>query len=284
MKLMQWTIVSALSALGACAGNGDGLDENGRPLEEQQDTLQPTFSSIQSHVLTPICTTCHSGGSAPLGLRLDEASSYALLVNAASVEVPELQRVQPGSPDASYLVQKLEGTAAVGGRMPLGQPALPADSIAVIRQWIADGAQDDRATGTAKPKLDSTVSLSAVSPSANAMLNVPPAEIVLSSNTALDLALLQSEVMTLRASGGDGTFADGNEQALPLQVAVRSANPTVLVLSSSGAAWPVDVYELRVSGGAPVALADIEGHVIDGDGDGQPGGDFILHFTVESTR
>ena len=94
--------------------------------------IQPVFNSR--------CTECHSGGSAPQGLRLDAANSYANLVNVASHEVPSLQRVEPGDPDNSYLVQKIEGTAAVGGRMPLGRAPLTAAQIALIRQWISEGA------------------------------------------------------------------------------------------------------------------------------------------------
>ena len=63
-----------------------------------------------------------------------------MLVNVPSLEVPALLRVEPSNPDDSYLVQKIEGTAAVGGRMPLGGDALPPDTIAAIRQWITDGA------------------------------------------------------------------------------------------------------------------------------------------------
>ncbi len=47
----------------------------------------------------------------------------------------------PGNPDQSYLIQKIEGHAAVGARMPLGAPPLPQSTIDVIRQWIANGAQ-----------------------------------------------------------------------------------------------------------------------------------------------
>ena len=43
-------------------------------------------------------------------------------------------------------------------------------------------------------------------------------------------------------------------------------------------------YELRVSGAGPVALTDLAGQPIDGDGDGAAGGDFVLRFTVETTR
>ena len=61
-------------------------------------------------------------------------------MNVNSVEVPSLKRVKPLDPDNSYLVHKIEGTAAVGGRMPLGRPALSAVEITLIRQWISEGA------------------------------------------------------------------------------------------------------------------------------------------------
>jgi mono/diheme cytochrome c family protein len=91
-------------------------------------------------IFTNNCASCHSGGGAPQGLQLDAGSSYADLVNVASSEVPSLKRVKPGDDDNSYLVHKIEGTQSVGSRMPLGGPALSATSIALIRRWIAEGA------------------------------------------------------------------------------------------------------------------------------------------------
>ena len=61
-------------------------------------------------------------------------------MNVASHEVPSLKRVKPGDPGNSYLVQKIEGTASVGSRMPLGGSPLSADQIALIRRWISEGA------------------------------------------------------------------------------------------------------------------------------------------------
>jgi mono/diheme cytochrome c family protein len=98
------------------------------------------YTSDIQPVFTNRCTGCHSGGGAPQGLQLDAANSYADLVNVASNEVPSLLRVEPGNPDDSYLVHKIEGTAAVGGRMPLGGTPLSAETIALIRQWISEGA------------------------------------------------------------------------------------------------------------------------------------------------
>lgn len=272
-------------ALGACAGNGDGLDENGRPLDgEDSGTLQPTFQSIQDNVFTPVCTACHAGAGAPLGLRLDEGSSYALLVNAPSAEVPSLQRVTPGNPDASYLIQKLEGTAAVGSSMPLNGPPLPASTIAVIRQWITDGSQSSSVSGVSKRTQFVTAQLTPVSPMSGETLPASTRDIVVSSNVELDVSLLQAGIITLRASGGDGEFDAGNESVVPAEVRVRSQQPTVLAITPFAKTFHPDTYELRVSGTDPVALADYAARAIDGDADGTPGGDFVLRFTVEMTR
>ena len=91
-------------------------------------------------IFTDRCVGCHNAAAAPHGLILDAANSYALLVNVASREVPSLKRVKPGDPDNSYLVQKVEGTAAVGGQMPLGRAPLTDGQIALIRRWISEGA------------------------------------------------------------------------------------------------------------------------------------------------
>ena len=133
-----------LAALVGCGGgNGEGLDGNGRPIgsgDAGTTPLTADFASIQAHVFTPICTVCHAGAGAPQGLRLDATHSHALLVGVPSTEVSSVLRVAPGRPDASYVIQKLEGHAAVGARMPLGGPYLDTPTIAVIRQWITDGA------------------------------------------------------------------------------------------------------------------------------------------------
>lgn len=142
--LVRSAMYLAAAALAGCGGgDGEGLDSNGRPIGSGDVGTAPLtadFASIQAHVFTPICTVCHVGAGAPQGLRLDAANSYALLYGVPSTEVPSVLRVAPGSPDASYLIQKLEGHAAIGARMPFGGPYLDSATIAVIRQWITAGA------------------------------------------------------------------------------------------------------------------------------------------------
>ncbi|MET0357364.1 MAG: hypothetical protein ABW044_11325, partial [Cellvibrio sp.] len=97
---------------------------------------------------------CHTGSNAPRGLRLDsEENSYTFLVSRAADEKPELLRVNPGNPDASYIIHKLEGSSGiVGGRMPLGGPYLSQAQINNVRDWIANGAPRTGA-GTAPTKM-----------------------------------------------------------------------------------------------------------------------------------
>lgn len=128
-----------------CAGNGQGLDENGNPIGSNGNGLpvdfEPTFNNIQNNVFSPICTACHVGAGAPQGLRLDPGNSYGMLVGVRSEENPAFFRVQPGNPGDSYLVRKLEGGPDItGGQMPLGRPPLPQTTINAIRVWIANGA------------------------------------------------------------------------------------------------------------------------------------------------
>jgi len=49
--------------------------------------------------------------------------------------------VVPGQPDESLLIRYVTG--AVQPRMPLGQPALKAEDVEVLREWIRSGATDD---------------------------------------------------------------------------------------------------------------------------------------------
>lgn len=270
--------VAAAIAMSGCAGNGEGLDENGQPIDAGPGAvpLAPTFESIQQNVFTPICTACHAGATAPVGLRLDADSSYAMLVNAASVEVPGLLRVRPGDPDTSYLIQKLEGRAAVGARMPLNRPPLPQATIDVIRQWIAEGAQRNATTATSKPAM-----LTAVTPASDEILAAAPREILVTASAALDVNLVNASSVVLIRSGNDGSFEEGNEVALaPLHLEIRSFDPTVIAITLPAAQWVTDSYQLTIAGAGPAPVADIGGRVIDGNADGAAGGDFVLHFDL----
>jgi hypothetical protein len=289
---MRTRLLSIISITGvvlaSCGGSGEGLDENGRPITGEQTPLVPELQSIQNNVFTPTCATCHSGSSAPLGFRLDAASAYSMLVNTPSVEVPALRRVLPGNPDQSYLIQKLEGHAAVGAQMPLGQPPLPQATINVIRQWIADGAQQSVAglqESVSESQQPEALQLRATMPLDGEMLTQPPREILLQASGELDITSLHSASISLRRSGGDGTFEDGNEVTLDgVTLNVRSLQPTVIALALPPEAWAPDTYELNLAGNHAPAVQGRDGVPIDGAELGMSGSDFILQFTVGAAQ
>ena len=146
---MRVVIAIVTLALAACgAGSGEGLDQNGQPLSgggggAPPSGLQPTLASIQDNVFTVTCAVpgCHGGAGAQQGLRLDPGFSAGNLIKVPSPRDPNLIRVVPGDPDASFLIQKLQGVdGLLGARMPDGGPYLTTATVNVIRQWIQDGA------------------------------------------------------------------------------------------------------------------------------------------------
>jgi hypothetical protein len=267
---LRWRIVfmpAAFIAFAGCgAGSGEGLDENGVPVPVAPP-VNSDFQEIQDTVFTPICTACHIGATAPRGLRLDAPNSYAMLVNVASVEVPALQRVAPGNPDMSYLVQKIEGTAAVGGRMPLGGAPLPQDRIDLIRRWIAAGAPAPQAGTPGKLSVASTIPASAeVAPEGLSRLTV----------------IFTADVDASLAASGTFTLHDAFDAPVAIaRAAVPQGRPNVVELTLSRP-LAAGSYQLAVHGDGAVALADNAGQVLDGDGDGSPGGDFLVSFHVVS--
>jgi CHRD domain-containing protein len=105
----------------------------------------PTLTQLKSSAFS-VCGGCHTGGgtSLPASMDLTPSHIYASIVGVASVEQPALQRVKPGDPDNSYVVQKLEGAPTISGvRMPFGGPYLDQATIDQVRAWITAGAANN---------------------------------------------------------------------------------------------------------------------------------------------
>ena len=264
----KWILATAVTfALASCtAGDGTGLDAGGRPLPPGPPP-NGDFQQIQDTIFGPICSGCHQGANAPQGLRLDAGNSYALLVNVASAEVPALMRVKPGDPDASYIVQKIQGNAAVGARMPAnGPPYLSQTQIDLVRGWIAAGAPQSAAP---PDRLVVVSSIPAVSEQAAAGLG----KITVIFNGDVDSSLANANAFALRDAADQPVAIAG--------VVVPAGRPNVVELST---ARPLAAgsYQLSVLGDGPAPLADQAGHVLDGDADGKPGGDMLIPFDVNA--
>ena len=273
---------------GCSAGSGEGLDVSGRPLSEGGDVpLAATLASIQANLFNPSCIVCHAGASAPLGLRLDAASSFTSLVGVPSRQDGGFLLVAPGSPDESYLVKKLEGTAAEGEQMPLGGPSIPQATIDFVRQWIADGAPPDSGEPPGQPPV--VVTLNPVPGSVSAEF---PREIVVGFDQDIDASTVNELTFTLLGSGGDGQFNDGNETPIaPTSAAISPTNPRLAVMDLSGYPAVEDLYQVTLRGSGPNVILGVSGAALDGEfagrlpsGDGAEGGDFVAQFEIQGLQ
>jgi hypothetical protein len=86
---------------------------------------------------------CHVDEKVPAaGLDLSAGKLRDSLINIASTQVTGAMRVVPGNADDSYFLCKMDPTCTKrrGALMPAGAQGLPPSELAIIRQWIADGA------------------------------------------------------------------------------------------------------------------------------------------------
>ena len=276
------------AALQGCApGSGDGLNTSGRPLSEGGDVpLAATLESIQANIFDTSCTVCHSGAAAPLGLRLDAGNSFVNLVGVSSRQVGSLLRVEPGDPDRSYLVRKLEGTAAEGEQMPLGGPPVPQASIDFVRQWISDGALPDSGGTPAGPPV-----VVSMTPAPDDVGSALPAEITVGFDREIDASTINSATFTLQRAGGDGQFGDAADVAVMAPAELSAANPRLAVMDLRDVAAVDDVYRVTLEGSGPNVVLSVDGVALDGEfsgslpsGDGIEGGDFVARFEVQGLQ
>ncbi len=138
-KYMAFSLLAALS-LTSCASDSP-TSSSGSTTDTRSVQASPSFSStIQEIFDRRSCTSASCHGTAQMaGLDLRSGASYRELVSVLATSEPIL-RVDPGDPEGSYLVRKLEGRQSVGDRMPQTGAALDSIDLTNIRSWISQGA------------------------------------------------------------------------------------------------------------------------------------------------
>ena len=287
----RWSGLAIVGLMAGCAGNGEGLNQQGEPIGSSSSSsgggsssggaVTADFQSIQDNVFTPICSKCHIGASAPEGLQLDAAHSYNLLVGVPSVEDGSLDRVKPGDPDHSYMVLKIEGAAGiVGGQMPLGETPLPQATIDAIRQWIMDGATNAASSQT--ESLAQAITRAAANPFAiestapmdGAVVAAPSRQVIVAFTHAVDASLVNTTTVAIESVTPDD---DGSTHTEPVAaaVALSPSNPSVLLITPRTALGP-GTYRVHLRGIGAAALADVDATVL--------GTDAGFDFNVENAR
>jgi hypothetical protein len=112
---------------------------------------EATLTRVRENVFATSCTysSCH-GMSAAAGLDLSGSDVYDELMDHDVLAATASPLVQPGDPEGSHLYQRLAAckpTDDAGNElqhMPYNAPFLLDDGrVALVREWIANGAQDD---------------------------------------------------------------------------------------------------------------------------------------------
>jgi len=127
-------------------------DEHGRSSAPAAVTItvmeiDTTFQAVQDHVFNESCARygCHQLPDAAAGLSLQAGRSYLSIVNSPSVQQPEKDRIEPFSPEDSYLWLKVIGDPSItGSQMPnRGVPLLDQEQLGTLKGWIEEGAQNN---------------------------------------------------------------------------------------------------------------------------------------------
>ena len=269
-----WAALMLLAGAAGCAGNGQGLDQNGQPISMSGGSSGPTtadFQSIQDTVFTPICSKCHIGASAPEGLQLDAAHSYNFLVGVPSTEQPNLVRVKPSDPDNSYMVRKIEGLPGITGlQMPYMETPLSQATIDAIRQWIANGAPNAPAAA-AKAQV---FAVQATAPVDKATVKAPPAQILVTFTQEVDASLVNDTTVTLERIDS-ASAAAGGAKTMTAIARLAPMNPAVLLITPTTRLEP-GAYRVTVRGTGGGALANMNAATL--------GADTSFEFTVEPAQ
>jgi methionine-rich copper-binding protein CopC len=277
-RITSWVTLIVIAVTAGCAGNGNGLDQNGQPVGSSSGSsssggssvVTADFQSIQDNVFTPICSKCHIGASAPEGLQLDAAHSYNLLVGVPSVEESNLLRVNPGNPDSSYVVLKIEGASGIdGGQMPLGETPLPQATITAIRQWVMNGAMNAQPAALAAAiglEAARAFAVESTAPADNALVQGSLRQVVVAFTHDVDASLVNDTTVSLE---------DEASGAIAMSAAMAAQNPAVLLITPK-APLGAGRYRVTLRGTGAAALADANADVL--------GSDSSFVFTVEPAQ
>ncbi len=144
-----WALAAALAVvLGGCPAAND---DDSTPTDDDDDDasatpLEPTWDNVFD--LLSFRCGCHDAEQREGGMYdlTDAATAWSVIVDVPSEALPSMDRIEPGDPEASYLLLKVQDRhRSVGGdgaRMPPTGFALTPTRIALIRDWIEDGAPD----------------------------------------------------------------------------------------------------------------------------------------------
>ena len=128
---------------------GDAGRDTGFVTPDPEFECEPNLPALESGIFKRGCAfiNCHTSAGVAGSLVLVESDLPAELVGADSI-CPGWKRVVPGSPETSFLWNKLTfETPACGDRMPFGLKPLPQHALDCVRDWILGLPDEQDAAG-----------------------------------------------------------------------------------------------------------------------------------------
>jgi hypothetical protein len=130
---------------GGSAGSNGGATTGGSGGGE---IVPPTFDTLKLVLksnLGCLGADCHGGGNQQAPTLTISDKLYTTLTTTMSPDCGNIPLVKPGKPDESALVKIIKGPCGTISRMPAGcteqdDNCVPAEYIAAITQWVANGA------------------------------------------------------------------------------------------------------------------------------------------------
>lgn len=154
MKRFGWTSVAAAALAGIVLLAPRGDADAPAPASAPEQSVPPvSFRRDVVPLFVTHCVFCHMKEGPHAGLILEPRFAYSMIVGVPSTETP-LQRVQPGNPERSYLLLKMQNrhreVGGTGSKMPIVPGGMSAGvvtatpaQIELVRAWIQSGARDD---------------------------------------------------------------------------------------------------------------------------------------------
>src|SRR5262249_35977332 len=99
-------------------------------------------------------------------------------------------------------------------------------------------------------------------------VNQVPQSIQIRFNQQLDPTTINPQSVLLVGSGGDGTFANGNDVTFDLTGRLSYANSpsgSILTINTAGLNLPTDEYELTLVGSGSSVIKNLKGNALDGE-------------------
>ena len=135
-------IGSLLLFLASCSSSSTGTEDpaDPDPPPEEPNRLVSFSEDIQP-IFNGNCTSsgCHDSGTQESGVDL---TSYDAALSSTGTQYGT-EIIDPGNPDNSPIVDKIEADPEFGSRMPENRSALAQSEIDSIRAWIEDGAPNN---------------------------------------------------------------------------------------------------------------------------------------------